>query len=79
MDKINLPGAFWVALLLGLNEALQTLDLGNAPMWATVAVFIVAALAKVVQEEARSRRENADEIHAMGAGKRPFLARFLFG
>jgi len=77
-SSINLPGAFWVALLLGLNEALQTLDLGNAPIWATVAVFVVAALAKAVQEEARDKA-GADEVHAMGQRRRPYLMRVLLG
>ena len=67
----KLPGVFWVALILGVNEALQTLDLSTAPAWVSVGVFVVAAVAKALQEARRT-----DEITT--AENKSFIVRVLF-
>ena len=84
--KTSLPGALWLALfsgfILALNEALQALDMSNAPQLATIAVLFISVLAKAVQEEARERQKKDDDddvVHVMGQRKRSFLERFLFG
>lgn len=88
MANFNIPGAAWTALLLAvlaaINEWAQALDLAGAPVWASIIVFAIAAIAKAVQEANRPAEGDAAGVvdvtsRSLAPQRRGFLSRLFWG